>query len=55
MPGERDYTITYRVGEDGTQYLRIREAGLERNWLALILAGGWNLLKAGLRFVSRHA
>ncbi len=62
MPDERNYTITFRVGEDGTQYLRIRETGLKRNWsarrLALMFAGSWNLLKAGsqraLRFVSRR-
>ncbi len=63
MPDERNYTITFRVGEDGTQYLRIREAELERKWLArrprarrpaLIFAGSWNLLKAGLRFLSRR-
>ncbi len=58
MPDERNYTMTYRVGQDGTQYLRIRKAGLERNWLARIFAASLNWLKAGfqsaLRFVSRH-
>lgn len=63
MADKRNYTVTMRTGEDGTQYLRICETPLARgrparNW-ASTLTENLNLLKAGFhkafRFVSRRA
>ncbi len=58
MASERNYTLRLTVGEDGTQYLLIREARPARH-LAWTVAGKLHGLKAGFqkafRFVSRRA
>ncbi len=63
MTGGQNYTFVMTVGEDGTQYLLIREAQPARRWparhLALTVAEKLNWLKAGFekafRCVSRRA
>ena len=63
MAGGRNYTVTMRTGEDGTEYVLIREALPPRSrpvrqWVSA-LAERLTLLKAGfqkaLRLASRRA
>ena len=64
MAGERNYTIRVRYGEDGTQYVLIREVPPVasrwplRHW-ASALAARLMILKAGfqkaLKFAGRRA
>ncbi len=59
MASGRNYTITLRAGEDGTQYLLIREAPLAgnrpaRQWVSA-LAERLAVLKAGFQKALRLA
>ncbi len=63
MASGRNYTLTFRAGEDGTQYLLIREVPLTgsrpaRLWVPA-LAGSLKMLRIGfqkaLRLASRRA
>ncbi len=63
VAGGPNYTITMRTGEDGTQYVRIREAPaarsrIARHWVSA-LAESLTMLKArfrkALRLASRRA
>ena len=62
-PGGRNYTITMRIGEDGTRYVRIREVPAAqgrsvrrsaRHWVS-VLADSLTMLKAGFQKVLRSA
>ena len=63
MASGRNYTFTMKAGDDGRQYLRIREIQPVRSrparQLALTFVESLNVLKAGFqkafRFVSRRA
>ena len=60
MPGGRNYTVTMRIGEDGTQYVRIHEArpaAQRRSARQRVsaLAESVTMLKAGFQKALRRA